>query len=303
MPTTQQKPGDTDIPRTPPPVQVVEDTISSYDTVPFAVGGGGALEAGLRRAHTHYGVEIGTVLSGKGRMYLNGREFDMGPSDVYFVDASIPHWHYRVDNSELRHLWVCLPLNALINAWPARTDLRLYLPFVAQRRGMGPIVRKASALANGLREVHKLATTRTDDWDILAWQRIFWILATIHRAAKPVLDRLKDPLAPSTLLSVMPAVAHINDHFAEALSVPDLARRCNLSVSRFSHLFTEAMGISPIQYRNQLRINAAIEQLTGTTDTLGAIAEGCGFQSLSQFRDSFQRVTGTAPGAFRKQRQ
>ncbi|MBD3243476.1 MAG: helix-turn-helix domain-containing protein [Chitinivibrionales bacterium] len=280
-------------------VPVYEDSIASYDTVPFAAGGG-TNASRLIRAHTHYGVEIGTTVEGRGKMYLNGRELEMGPGDVYFVDASIPHWHYGADDTVFSHCWVCAPLTAVVSPWPAKPDLRLYLPFVALRHGLGPIIRGAKTLASHVREIHRLHVERPEDWDLLAWPRVVWALGSIYRATKPVFERLRCPLAPQVLLSVMPAVEHVNRHFTEALTVKDLARLCNLSVSRFSHLFTEAMGVSPIQYRNQLRINYAIERLTNTADALPTIAAESGFQSVSQFRDSFQRITGSPPGAFRK---
>ncbi len=283
----------------PGTVPVYEDSIASYDTIPFAAGGG---EVGNRlvRAHTHYGVELGTPLQGQGKMYLNGRELELGPGDVYFVDASIPHWHYGAGACVFRHCWVCVPLTAVVSPWPARPDLRLYLPFVALRHGLSPIIRGAKTLAAHLREIHRLHDERPDDWELLAWPRVVWALGAVYRTTKPVFTRLRRPLAPHVLLSVMPAVEHVNAHFAEPLTVNTLAALCNLSVSRFSHLFTEAMGVSPIQYRNQLRINAAIERLTNTADSLTAVAAQSGFQSVSQFRDSFHRLTGSPPGAFRK---
>lgn len=280
-------------------VPVYEDTISSYDTLPFAAGGG---EGGNRlvRAHTHYGVEIGAVLEGMGRMYLNGRELEIGPGDVYFVDASIPHWHYGSGDSVFRHCWVCVPLAAIVSPWPAKPDLRLYLPFVALRHGLSPILRGAKTLGSHLREIYRLHDERPADWDLLAWPRVVWALGAIYRTTKSVFERLRRPLAPQVLLSVMPAVEHVNAHFTEPLTVKTLSGLCKLSESRFSHLFTDAMGVSPIQYRNQLRINAAIERLTNTADSLTAIAADSGFQSVSQFRDSFHRLTGSPPGAFRK---
>lgn len=57
------------------------------------------------------------------------------------------------------------------------------------------------------------------------------------------------------------AAAYLCEHFCQPLSLADCAARLHLSVSRFSHLFTKTIGVSPYQYLLRLRLDRACELL------------------------------------------
>lgn len=93
--------------------------------------------------------------------------------------------------------------------------------------------------------------------------------------------------------------SYLSFQIGEPLTVADMAKRANLSPSRFSHLFRQRYGIAPHQYFLRLRVAHAQELLRGTDLTLREIAESCGFADVHHFSKAFKRVTGITPGAFR----
>ena len=95
------------------------------------------------------------------------------------------------------------------------------------------------------------------------------------------------------------ATGYIGEHFAEDFSVSDLASACSISESRLYHLFQEEMHISPIGYRNEIRINRAISLLHAGARQK-EIAASTGFHSPAYFRDVFRAYTGLTPQEYRK---
>jgi len=279
---------------------VFRQTVSQYQEAPFA-SGGGALGASLSVAHVHHGVELGVVIEGHGYLYINGRDIPLGPGDLDFVDASIPHWHYGSDSDgEFNRAWITIPMHSIVSLIPGTSDSRLFLPFVALRRGVHPVLRGANQIGERIAHAHRLHRTRSRDWQLESWKEIVAALADLYLTLRPQLDTMVPPLSPGALSNIMPALDYLERAYAEPVPVDHLAALCNLSPSRFSHVFSEVMGLSPIRYRNHLRVNHAVERLLGSSDSLRTIALSCGFQSLSQFRDTFTRVTNTTPGAFRR---
>ena len=63
---------------------------------------------------------------------------------------------------------------------------------------------------------------------------------------------------------------------------------------------TDIMGISPIQYRNRLRISWAAEELMRCGKSQKAIATESGFETMSLFRVTFRKFAGMNPAEFRK---
>jgi AraC-like DNA-binding protein len=95
--------------------------------------------------------------------------------------------------------------------------------------------------------------------------------------------------------------AYLSFHIGEPLSVADMARRANLSPSRFSAVFRERFGMSPHQYLLALRIEQA-QALLHTSDLpLWKIAEACGFADVHHFSKAFKRIVRVSPGAYRRE--
>lgn len=83
------------------------------------------------------------------------------------------------------------------------------------------------------------------------------------------------------------------------LSIKDLAATNNLSVSRFSHLFTQTFGISPHSYRMKIKIDRAKYLLSENDYSVKEIAEMLGFDDQFYFSRLFKKHSGVSPQAFR----
>ncbi|CAG7643324.1 helix-turn-helix domain-containing protein [Paenibacillus allorhizosphaerae] len=88
-------------------------------------------------------------------------------------------------------------------------------------------------------------------------------------------------------------------HLSEPLSIEEMARRANLSPSRFSAVFKRQFGVPPHRYLLDLRIRHAEELLETTALPLEEIASYCGFADIHHFSKSFKRKTGVSPGMYR----
>ena len=101
---------------------------------------------------------------------------------------------------------------------------------------------------------------------------------------------------PGLLLSVLDDI-HQNYH--KPLTLGELARKSGYSKSRFSHLFAETMGTTPMKYLNDIRLQASCEMLTETTLAIGAVALQCGFNDPLYFSRLFARKYHMTPSEYR----
>jgi AraC family transcriptional regulator of arabinose operon len=79
----------------------------------------------------------------------------------------------------------------------------------------------------------------------------------------------------------------------------ELAAAAGLSPSRFSALFAQALGGSPVAHRNALRMQKAQELLLTSGSSISAIAERIGYRSLFHFSRQFRRDHGCSPSEYR----
>ena len=94
---------------------------------------------------------------------------------------------------------------------------------------------------------------------------------------------------------------YIHEHYTESITERALADSVHLSVSYMHKQFTKEMGIPPIRYLNQYRIQCAQRLLLEENLTVAKIAEATGFLDPNYFCCVFQRYSeGLSPTEYRK---
>lgn len=103
---------------------------------------------------------------------------------------------------------------------------------------------------------------------------------------------------------VKPAIARVQDflqcHYADNLSLEELANIAGLSRYYLSRSFTREMGVSLSAYQMQIRIDRA-KKLLAQGRAIAAIASETGFYDQSHFASHFKRLVGTTPGNYKKE--
>ncbi|EPX7407566.1 cupin domain-containing protein [Cronobacter dublinensis] len=82
--------------------------------------------------------------------------------------------------------------------------------------------------------------------------------------------------------------------------IAHLARECAMSRSSFFAIFSETVGMSPMQYLLFWRMSLARKALTSSQDNIEQIALRTGYQSASAFSVAFTKHAGMPPGEFRR---
>lgn len=124
----------------------------------------------------------------------------------------------------------------------------------------------------------------------------------IHGLLSSMLIARSRDEAPSDSPIVL-AQNYVAQHFAERITVEDIARAAAVSTSYLTRLFRQQMETSPHDYLLRYRINHAKQLLMETDLSIGAIAKQVGFTSESNFSYRFSHVSGLSPRAYRKLRE
>lgn len=97
---------------------------------------------------------------------------------------------------------------------------------------------------------------------------------------------------------IYPAIIHMKTFYHENHSIEFYAKLCNMSTSRFKHLFTEETYIPPNLYLNSIRLERAKKLLTSTRMTINEIAYSVGFNDPHYFCRIFKKHTSFTPSEF-----
>lgn len=96
------------------------------------------------------------------------------------------------------------------------------------------------------------------------------------------------------------AIAYMQMHYQEQITLETIAENCGLSPSYFSRKFKEQTGENYIETLSDIRIREA-QKLLGTTDLpIMKIVEKVGYCDEKHFRKLFLKHAGMTPSAYRK---
>lgn len=90
----------------------------------------------------------------------------------------------------------------------------------------------------------------------------------------------------------------LNNLYAD-LSIPELAKLCNMSVSTFKRKFKAAFHDSPRKYIAKKKLEKASQLLLIQENRIADIAFECGYESLATFNRNFRSTYGCSPSQFR----
>jgi AraC-like DNA-binding protein len=90
------------------------------------------------------------------------------------------------------------------------------------------------------------------------------------------------------------AISLFHSEYAHPFEVSAYAKSCNVSASCFARKFKQQIGISPLQYLIDVRINKACE-LLNTSVSVREISSIVGYDDPLYFSRLFKKHTGMSP--------
>jgi AraC-like DNA-binding protein len=88
-------------------------------------------------------------------------------------------------------------------------------------------------------------------------------------------------------------------HYAEVITVADMARQAGVSRAHFSARFRAAFGEAPHQYLLTRRLERAASLLRMTDWSVARVCMAVGLSSVGSFTTSFRRMFGMTPTTYR----
>src|SRR5580765_5979920 len=91
------------------------------------------------------------------------------------------------------------------------------------------------------------------------------------------------------------AVTWIRTHFAQPVTVDEMAASVRMSASSFHQRFKDVTTMSPLQYQKVLRLHEARRLMLFQTMEASEACRRVGYVSASQFSREYARFFGSAP--------
>ncbi len=223
--------------------------------------------------HRHDGMEIVFVSAGRCSNIVEGGAWNADAGNLFVIPPGLAH--RQIDFGEVGTTYLVFELEPTAPFDPSfRVIETMRDPFVA---------------------------TWIDQIDLLYRQKEMeecnLLLSLLLRRLQR--KELAGNASPGLPEPVAVALQHLAGHFAEPVSVPDLAKRCALSASYFNAIFHQHTGHSPMEHVRRLRMAYARRLLIGSRLPVAEVGEQCGIPNPNYFIRLFRQHHGCTPGDYR----
>lgn len=234
--------------------------------------------------HSHYFSELFYVKNGKGQFMIEDEVFSIGKDDLILVNPNVAHTETSLNTEPLEY--VILGVEGIEFSFPGEKE---YMHFNCRERKQNLMFYFSALLTE--------TTQQQTDYELVCRNLLEVLIINLRRYQ----DFSFDLVSTRKFNQECRKIKHyIDTHYAQDLSLDKLAKLAHLNKYYVVHAFTDAYGISPINYLAEKRIQVSKELLSGTDHSIGEIAQLSGFSSQSYFAQCFKKSCGMSAGDYRK---
>lgn len=240
--------------------------------------------------HWHQHGEMLYILTGKFSITIGSERCTGLPGDVFVINGG--HIHDIQPLSKERSLYVTTFNSALLTT--ASQELRFirsHIPAaLLQQAHTDTIIRSLFDECFEEMQGGKIWSGVMVQTDLL---RIYVILLRHFEVKAEGIynsDRFADFQA---------VLSYLYANYADSITLSDIARQLNYSTNYVSTIFSSYAGLNFKAYLDNIRVNKAADLLLRSRRRISDIAILCGFSTLRTFNNTFRRITGSTPSAYR----
>ena len=241
--------------------------------------------------HWHRPSEIVRVLSGKLKMYLDGKKILVEPGDILFINQEIIHGFFP-----LNCVYEIINFDAdeiLLRTSLCKDALRIFTNSHVSVLPFHPT--EDAAIHHIATQLFTFAATETKDHDLLILGALFELLGTIY-AKHHYTENYKSSTNAKLFKTLL---EFIEKSYMKPITLLDMAQVSGMSTSHFSVLFREFFRQTPMDYLNSYRIERACLFLINSDLPVTEVAYRCGFNDSAYFVKVFKKYKTLTPKKYR----
>ena len=257
--------------------------------------------------HWHQELELFYVLEGTVDYATPHERLTLPEGSVGMVNANVLHMTHATDGAPdvnlLIHLfrpqflaergsrvWRCC-VEPLIST--TSIELLVVTPGEGDRAGVRDRMYRAFETAMG----------EGDGWELRLRDELSEVWLDFVELARPRLSEGPAEMPRPREERLRAMLDFVGRHYAERISVADIAAAAFASERECHRTFREELGVTPAQYLRDYRIQQACRMLAHTTRPIAAVGEMSGLGTASHFGQVFRAAMGCTPREYRSRWQ
>lgn len=251
--------------------------------------------------HWHEEAELTLITKGNCFYQIDLIDYEVNEGDILFIPPLLLHSISLNTSEEIFSETYVFHINFLGGNSTDICSTRYLTPLINQEFSMPCLITPEHPVYASLRrifgQINSLYSETVPGYELalksLLLQVIFLLLQYSERNSSSDTGTSSDKLKQ--------VLDYIELHYAETLTVSDLAKLCYFSDYHFMRFFKKHMNMTCVEYINNLRLEKSVELFEQGNSSILDVSLSVGFHNLSYFHKVFKRKYHMTPKAFLKQ--
>ncbi len=250
--------------------------------------------------HWHPEIEITWIMDGEIEYHVNEKKYILHAGEGIFCNSRMLHAGYQIGEKTCTYLSITFHPRFIYGYENSRIQEKYVLPIIEnEASGSLKLVQEndwQKEMIACMQEIYQNWLYPSDDYELevhrnlmVIWKNLYHYFQTVQKQtqnSQGYLERLRE------------MIAYIQGHYAEEISLDDIAEAVNLCKSECCRFFKRHMGMTMFEYILFLRIQNSLPYLRQgktITETAGLV----GFTSPAYYGQIFKRYMKCTPREYK----
>ena len=253
--------------------------------------------------HWHSELELIVIKKGRGIVSADLEKRAVSSGDIVLIRPGQLHSIEQEQNHNMKYENIIFKPELLISGSADLCAIRYILPFmegaIPSETYLTPALSYYKEISECIRQIDLLCSAQPEGYQLAVKSflfRFFYLLISNSRKKETA-----SASQTKSLEKMKSILKYVEEHYAEHITIDDMASLTYYSKSHFMKFFKQNMGSGFIEYLNDYRLTMSERLLKSSDSSVLEIAQQCGFDNLSYFNRIFKRKYGLSPGKWRAQ--
>ncbi len=245
--------------------------------------------------HWHDSIEIIYIVDGSTDIIIHQRVFTVHAGECMVINAGTVH---STRNMYGNHsIFMQVPLEILERCLPDKKAVNFDVPLRSDDK---MVCENLERIKRVIREMRRVMADRRDGYTLKFESLLYELLYELYRNFRSGRPEPADIYEEEARLTQV--IDYTQAHYKEPVSIKEAASVIHLQPEYFCRYFKKCMGMTYLQYINELRLSYIYQDLLDTSWPLYQILDSHGFKNYKLFRRLFYERFGCTPGQLRQRR-
>lgn len=251
--------------------------------------------------HWHEEAELTLITKGNCFYQIDLIDYEVTEGDILFIPPLFLHSISQKNSEEFFSETYVFHMNFLGGNSTDICSTRYLTPMMNQKFSMPCLITPEHPVYVSLKKIFNQITSLYDETVVgyeLALKSLFLQVVFLLLQYSEKKTTFDTKASSDKLKSVLD---YIELHYADAISISELAKLCYFSDYHFMRFFKKHMNMTCVEYMNNLRLEKSVELFEQGNWSILDVSLSVGFHNLSYFHRAFKKKYHMTPRSFLKE--